>query len=177
MSGADIVIVPFRTSPDEVVALLRGDIQMEVDFYAALKPSLQSGQARALATSGAAAFAGTARIFRPCSEAGVPDFDVTSWNALYAPAGTPQPIIDKLNAALHEVLADPDLKKRALDLGIDAKGSTPAEIDARMRSDIAKWAKVIEQAPHSEAVTIATKNEKGRGESAMPGAIETADRA
>ena len=59
------------------------------------------------------------------SEAGVPNFDVTSWNALYAPAGTPQPIIDKLNGALREVLADPDLKKRALDLGIDAKGSTP----------------------------------------------------
>ena len=52
MSGADIVIVPFRTSPDEAVALLRGDIQMEVEFYAALKPSLESGQVRALASSG-----------------------------------------------------------------------------------------------------------------------------
>ena len=71
---------------------------------------------------------------------------MTSWNALYAPAGTPQPIIDKLNGALREVLADPDLKKRALDLGIEAKGSTPAEMDARMRSDIDKWTKVIESA-------------------------------
>jgi tripartite-type tricarboxylate transporter receptor subunit TctC len=145
MSGTDIVIVPFRTSPDEAVALLRGDIQMEVEFYAALKPSLQSGQARALASSGPKRSPELPDV-PTVSEAGVPNFDVTSWNALYAAAGTPQPIIDKLNGALREVLADPDLKKRALDLGIEAKGSTPDEMDARMRSDIDKWTKVIESA-------------------------------
>jgi tripartite-type tricarboxylate transporter receptor subunit TctC len=145
MSGTDTVIVPFRTSPDELVALLRGDIQIEVEFYAALKPALQSGQIRALATSGPQRSPESPNI-PTAAESGVPNFDVTSWNALYAPAGTPQPIIDKLNATLHDVLADPDLKKSALDLGIDAKASTPAEIDARMRADIAKWAKVIEAA-------------------------------
>jgi tripartite-type tricarboxylate transporter receptor subunit TctC len=145
MSGTDTVIVPFRTSPDELVALLRGDIQIEVEFYAALKPALQSGQIRALATSGPQRSPELPNI-PTAAESGVPNFDVTSWNALYAPAGTPQPIIDKLNAALHDVLAEPDLKKSALDLGIDAKASTPAEIDARMRADIAKWAKVIEAA-------------------------------
>jgi tripartite-type tricarboxylate transporter receptor subunit TctC len=145
MSGTDIVIVPFRTSPDEAVALLRGDIQMEVEFYAALKPSLQSGQARALASSGPKRSPELPDV-PTVSEAGVPNFDVTSWNALYAAAGTPQPIIDKLNGALREVLADPDLKKRALDLGIETKGSTPDEMDARMRSDIDKWTKVIESA-------------------------------
>jgi tripartite-type tricarboxylate transporter receptor subunit TctC len=145
MSGADFVIIPFRTSPDEAVALLRNDIQMEIEFYAALKPSLESGQARALATSGAHRSPEQPDI-PTAAEAGVPNFNVISWNALYAAAGTPQPIIDKLNAALREVLADPDLKKRALELGIDAKGSTPAEIDALMRSDIAKWTKVIDEA-------------------------------
>jgi len=143
MSGTDIVIVPFRTSPDETVALLRGDIHMEVEFYAALKPSLQSGQARALATSGAQRSPELPDI-PTVREAGVANFDVTSWNALYAPAGTAPAIVDKVNGALREVLADPDLKKRALDLGIDARGSTPGEMDALMRSDIDKWAKVIE---------------------------------
>jgi tripartite-type tricarboxylate transporter receptor subunit TctC len=142
MSGADIVIVPFRTSPDELVALLRGDIQMEVEFYAALKPSLQSGQVRALATSGPQRSPELPDI-PTVAQSGVANFDVTSWNALYAAAGTPPDIIDKLNGALHEVLADPAVKKAALDLGIDAKASTSAEIDARMRSDIAKWTKVI----------------------------------
>jgi tripartite-type tricarboxylate transporter receptor subunit TctC len=145
MSGADLVIVPFRTSPDEAVALLRGDIQMSVEFYAALKPSLQSGQARALATSGPKRSPELPDV-PTVREAGVTNFDVTSWNALYAPTGLPPAIIDKLNHALQEVLSDPDLKKRALDLGIDAKASTPAEMDARMRSDIEKWGKVIESA-------------------------------
>jgi tripartite-type tricarboxylate transporter receptor subunit TctC len=79
-------------------------------------------------------------------EAGVPGFEVVAWNGLYAPTGTPQIVIDTLNAALHAVLADPELKKRALALGIDVHASTPAELDARMRSDIAKWGAVIARA-------------------------------
>jgi len=145
MSGADIVIVPFRTSPDELVALLRGDIQIEVEFYAALKPSLQSGQVRALATSGPQRSPELPDI-PTVAESGVAGFDVTSWNALYAPAGVPPDILATLNGALHDVLADPALKKAALDLGIDAKASTPGEMDTRMRADIAKWTKVIESA-------------------------------
>jgi tripartite-type tricarboxylate transporter receptor subunit TctC len=145
MSGANMVIVPFRTSPDELVALLRGDVQMEVEFYAALKPALQSGQIRALATSGPKRSPELPDV-PTVAEAGVAGFDVTSWNALYAPAGTPPDIIGKLNGALHEALADPAIKKAALDLGIDAEASTPAEIDARMRSDIVKWTKVIDSA-------------------------------
>jgi tripartite-type tricarboxylate transporter receptor subunit TctC len=145
MSGADIVIVPFRTSPDELIALLRNDIQSEVEFYAAIAPSLQSGKARVLATSGVKRSPELPNV-PTIAEAGVPNFDVTSWNALYAPAGTPQAVIDTLNGALHDVLADPELKKRALALGIDAEASTPAEIDGRMKSDIAKWTKVIESA-------------------------------
>jgi tripartite-type tricarboxylate transporter receptor subunit TctC len=145
MSGADIVIVPFRTSPDELVGLLRNDIQSEVEFYAAIAPSLQSGKARVLATSGAKRSPELPDV-PTIAEAGVPNFDVTSWNALYAPAGTPQAVIDKLNGALREVLADPDMKKRALALGIDAEASSPADIDARMKSDITKWTKVIEAA-------------------------------
>jgi tripartite-type tricarboxylate transporter receptor subunit TctC len=145
MSGADIVIVPFRTSPDELIALLRNDIQSEVEFYAAIAPSLQSGKARVLATSGVKRSPELPNV-PTIAEAGVPNFDVTSWNALYAPAGTPQAVIDTLNGALHDVLADPELKKRALALGIDAEASTPAEIDGRMKSDIAKWTTVIESA-------------------------------
>jgi tripartite-type tricarboxylate transporter receptor subunit TctC len=145
MAGADIVIVPFRTSPDELVALLRGDIQLEVEFYAALKPSLQSGQVRALATSGAKRSPELPDV-PTVAESGVAGFDVTSWNALYAPAGTPPDILAALNGALHDVLADPALKKAALDLGIDAKASTPQEMDARMRADIAKWTQVIASA-------------------------------
>ena len=145
MANAKFVIVPFRGSPDVVVALLRGDVQMDVDFYAAIKPSLDNGKMRALATSGPKRSPELPNV-PTVQEAAVAGFDVVAWNGLYAPTGTPKEIIDTLNAALHEVLADPALKKRALDLGIDAHASTPAELDARMRADIAKWGAVIAKA-------------------------------
>ena len=79
-------------------------------------------------------------------EGGVAGYDVVSWNALFAPAGTPGEIIKTLNAALRDILADADVKKRLLELGIEAKASTPEEIEGRLTSDIDKWAKVIEKA-------------------------------
>jgi tripartite-type tricarboxylate transporter receptor subunit TctC len=79
-------------------------------------------------------------------EAGVANYDVVSWNALFAPAGTPPEIIATLNQTLREILAEPDVKKRLLELGIEARPSTPEEISARLKSDIDKWQKVIEKA-------------------------------
>src|ERR1700689_2962145 len=145
MAGIDVVIVPFRSSPDVVGGLLRHDIQMAIDFYAALKPALDGGKAGAVATSAPQRSPELPNI-PTVQEGGVANFEVTAWNGLYAPAGTPDAIIATLNKVLHDVLDDPDLKKRALDLGIDAKASTPAELDARMRADIDKWGKVIAQA-------------------------------
>ncbi len=145
MAGVNVVIVPFRGSPDVAVALLRNDVQMDIDFYAALKPTLEGGKARVIATSGAQRSPELPNV-PAVREGGVANFEVTAWNGLYAPVGTPDSIVQTLNKALHDVLADPALKKRALDLGIDAKASTPAELDARMRGDIAKWGKVIEDA-------------------------------
>jgi tripartite-type tricarboxylate transporter receptor subunit TctC len=145
MAKANFVIVPFRSSPDVVIGLLRNDIQMDMDFYAALKPTLDGGKARAIATTGATRSPELPNV-PTVQESGIAGFEVTAWNGLYAPAGTPNAVVETLNAALHEVLADPALKKRALDLGIDAKASTPAELDTRMRSDITKWGSVIEHA-------------------------------
>ena len=79
-------------------------------------------------------------------EAGVADYDVVSWNALFAPAATPPDIVRTLNQALQEILVEPEVKKRLLELGIEAKGSTPEEISARLKADIDKWQKVIEKA-------------------------------
>lgn len=145
MAKIDVAIVPFRATPDVIVALLRGDVQMAIDFYAPLKPSLDSGQAHAVATGGVKRSPALPAI-PTVQEGGVAGFEVVAWNGLYAPTGTPAAMIATLNGALHEVVADPALKKRALDLGIAAAGSTPAELDARMRSDISKWGNVIAQA-------------------------------
>jgi tripartite-type tricarboxylate transporter receptor subunit TctC len=145
-STADVefVIVPFKTTGEAVVGLLRNDVDMVIDFLAALKSGITDGKTRALAWTGPEPSPSMPEI--PAAIKTVPGFEVVSWNAMYAPAGTPQAVIDTLNKALQEVLADPTLKKRALELGIDLKASTPAEIHARLQADIKKWAAVIERA-------------------------------
>jgi tripartite-type tricarboxylate transporter receptor subunit TctC len=74
------------------------------------------------------------------------DFAAKSWNSLYARKGTSPQIIAELNKALYEVLADPDVKKRLLELGVDSRASTPAEVDAQLRADAKQWAQVIDKA-------------------------------
>jgi tripartite-type tricarboxylate transporter receptor subunit TctC len=143
-AGLDFVIVPTRTTGEAVVSLLRNDVQMVIDFYAALKPGLLDKKTRALAWTGMKPSPAMPEI--PVAITTVPGFEVVSWNAMYAPAGTPQAVIDTLNNALKDVLADPELKRRALELGIDTQASAPAEVDARLKSDIQKWTAVIQRA-------------------------------
>jgi tripartite-type tricarboxylate transporter receptor subunit TctC len=145
MSGANFVVIPFRSSSETIVALLRNDIQMVVDFPSALHAGLAEHKLRPVAATGsvsAHALGGIPTV----AQAGVPGYEVTSWNALYAPAGTPRECIEVLNAALHEVVLDPEVRRRAGELGIEARAGTPAEADAIMRGDIAKWDKVITDA-------------------------------
>jgi tripartite-type tricarboxylate transporter receptor subunit TctC len=144
-TGIDVAIIPFRATPDAVVALLRNDVQIVIDIYAALRAGLSDNKLKALAVTGTARTEAISSV-PTVIESGVRGYEVTSWNALYAPAGTPPEIVARLNQALREILSDPDLKKRFLEFGIEAKPSTPAELDARMRADIAKWGAVIEKA-------------------------------
>jgi tripartite-type tricarboxylate transporter receptor subunit TctC len=74
------------------------------------------------------------------------NYDVTGWNALFAPVNTPQAIVDRLNKGIAEVLAMPDVKKRILDLGTEPRGTTPQELGALLRNDIKKWGDVIARA-------------------------------
>ncbi len=144
-SGIDFVLVPFRTTPDATIALLRNDVQMVIDFYAPLKPGLDGHQTRALAWTGETP-APTLPDVKTAHDLGVKDFTASSWNSLYAKARTPPAIIATLNQALHEVLADADVKRRLLELGVDSKANTPAEMDVQLRGDVQKWAQVIARA-------------------------------
>jgi tripartite-type tricarboxylate transporter receptor subunit TctC len=144
-SGADIVIVPSRTTTDAVVALMRDDVQMVIDFYAALKPGIDSGQLRPIAWAGLRPSPALPNLPTAVAQ-GVKDFHASSWNSLYAKAGTPQPVIDTLNKALREVLADPEVKQKLLALGIDSRASTPAEMNQQFKDDIAMWAAVVDRA-------------------------------
>jgi tripartite-type tricarboxylate transporter receptor subunit TctC len=141
----DLAIIPYRGSPEVIVSLLRDDVNVMIDNYAAMKATLGDGKIRALAATG------TKRSqYLPdvptVQEAGVPGYEVLSWNALFAPAKTPPAIIATLNKALNEILVTEDVKARLLELGIEAKASTPEELSERLRGDIAKWSQVIERA-------------------------------
>jgi tripartite-type tricarboxylate transporter receptor subunit TctC len=138
-------IVPYRNSPEALVALLRDDVQLVMDFHAALKSQLADQKIRALATSGPARSPSLPDI-PTVQESGVRGYDVTSWNGLMSRSGTPPAVVGTLNKAVREVLADDELKKRYLDLGIEAKASSPDDMKARLQSEIEKWARVIERA-------------------------------
>jgi putative tricarboxylic transport membrane protein len=79
-------------------------------------------------------------------ESGVPGYEVTSWNGVFAPPGTPQAVVDTINKAMHEILADEVIKKRYLELGVEAKASSAEELKGRLVADIKKWSEVIERA-------------------------------
>jgi len=143
VAGIDALIVPFRSSPEVQTALLRGDVTVGFESYAALKGAIDDGQLRAIATSG------TNRSLPnipTVKESGVPNYEVVGWNAIFAPAGTPADVVAKLNKGINEVVALPEVKQRILDLGTEPRASTPQEILARLQTDIKKWGAVIEQA-------------------------------
>jgi tripartite-type tricarboxylate transporter receptor subunit TctC len=144
-AGVNFVIVPFRTTPEAVIGLMRNDVQMVIDFYAGLNAGLSDGKLRPVAWSAAQRSPALPDV-PTVEQGGVAGFNVSSWNALYAPSGVPGEAIETINRGLHTVLADPEVKRRLLDLGIDSKASTPVELDERMRADIKKWAEVIERA-------------------------------
>jgi tripartite-type tricarboxylate transporter receptor subunit TctC len=144
-AGADFAIIPYRGTPEIQVGLLQGNVALTIDSYSAMKGNIARGKLRALASSGTKRSEATPDI-PTVTEAGVAGYDVVSWNALFAPAGTPPEIIQTLNDALREILADAEVKKRMLDLGIEARASTPQEISDRLKADIGKWGEVIERA-------------------------------
>lgn len=144
-AGIDFTIVPYKATPDLLVALLGDELDVIVDSQTALKAALTQGQAVAVASSGP-----SRSVLLPdvatAQEQGVEGFDVTSWNGIFAPTGTPQEVVSKLNAALVEVLADPAIQKRFAELGVEARSSQPREIGDRLAADIEKWSAVIEKA-------------------------------
>jgi tripartite-type tricarboxylate transporter receptor subunit TctC len=144
-AGIQFQIIPYRGTPEVLIAALRNDANIMIDNYSGMKANLLDGKLRALASTGEAKSI-VLKSVPTVQEAGVKGYDVVSWNALFAPKGTPTEVIDRLNAALKDVLAMADVKERLLELGIEAKASTPQEIQDRLKSDIDKWSKVIEAA-------------------------------
>jgi tripartite-type tricarboxylate transporter receptor subunit TctC len=144
-SGIDAVTVPFNGTPNLLTALLRSDITVAFEIVAPLMGQIRDGSLRAIAVTSAERAANMPDV-PTLREAGLADFEVTSWNALVAPAKTPPEIIARLNDALNDVLADAAIRKQLLDAGVEAHGGTAAALGERMTTEAEKWRRVIETA-------------------------------
>jgi len=145
MTGIDWVHVPYTNTGLLLTGLRGGGVQVAFEFIAPVVGMVKAGQFRALAVTTRNRFSGLPDI-PTVQESGVPGFEVTSWNGIGVPARTPRPIIDRLNRALTEALAAPDVRQRFQELAVDTFPSTPEAYRKHIAAEIAKWGKVIETA-------------------------------
>lgn len=145
MSGIDVIVVPYKTSPDLATAILRGDVDVGFDYYAAFQASITNNQMSVIATTGPTRASNLPDV-PTVIEGGLPEYDVTSWNGLAVRTGTPPEIIATLHKAVDEALKSPAIQKFSTEAGMDAQSMTPADLSKRIKSDVAKWQQVIENA-------------------------------
>ena len=146
--GVRPTMTPFQGTGPAMNALVAGRVDYMCDQAVSVVPQVQAGTIKAYAVGTTGRNPALPSV--PTStEAGLPDFQASAWNALFAPKGTPQTIVDKLNAALGKALDDPDTRKQLLDLGSEIpnhEGRTPQALAALVKSEIAKWTAIIKAA-------------------------------
>jgi tripartite-type tricarboxylate transporter receptor subunit TctC len=145
MTGTDLLHVPHKNSGEARNDVMGGHVQMMLDAVTAMKSIIDAGQVRALATTGLTRSAVLPDV-PTLNEAGVPGYEATIWLGVMAPKGTPQEIVDRLNAEIGKIVAKPAVKEAWAKQGAVPMTMTPAEFGAFLKADIDKWAKVIDKA-------------------------------
>jgi len=128
--------VPYKSEPEMLTALMRNDVQVAFTSVPAALPQIRAGKLRALAVSSAQRLALLPDV-PTVAEAGLKGYDVTGWNGLFAPKGTPKPVIDALNHALNQALKDAKVKEQFQSLGVPVLGGTPEQLQQAVVRDIA----------------------------------------
>ena len=145
MAGIAVTMIPYKTTPELVTAVIRGDIDVAFDYQPGFEGGLSDGKITAIATTGSVRSLSLPEV-PTVQEGGLSGYDVTSWNGLAAPTRTPPEILALLNQGVNEALMDPGIKAASAKFGLEARGSTREEMRVRVRDDVAKWAKVIAEA-------------------------------
>ena len=140
--GSKASVVPFKSSPELIGALQRGDIDVAFDYLAAFAPAVEDKQIKLIASAGEMRSALTPET-PTVMESGWPGYVVTSWNGVAAPAGTPPEVITQLNREITLVLQLPEMKDRFQQLGMEPAVSTPEGMGERLQADIARWRGII----------------------------------
>ena len=142
MAGIDIVHVPYKGAAEQVTALIAGEVQMSCIQVQVALPQVRGGRLRALAITSAQRLA-VAPDVPTIAEAGVPGYEATSWQGVVVPAGTPRAIVNRLYSEIAKALQSPEVTERLAAEGSTPGGITPQEFAAHIKSEIAKWAKIV----------------------------------
>jgi tripartite-type tricarboxylate transporter receptor subunit TctC len=142
MAGVQMTHVPYKGSAPAVADLLGGQIQ--VMFDSSVVPYVKAGKLRALGVTSAKRSPALPDV-PTIAEAGLPGYEATAWFGVLAPAGTPEPIIAKLNTEISAVLRDPAVTKWMAGQGFEAEGGSPADFAAHIRNETAKWARIVKE--------------------------------
>jgi tripartite-type tricarboxylate transporter receptor subunit TctC len=145
MTGGKMVHVPYKSSAESLQALLSGQgAELIFENLAPALPHIQAGKLRALGVTSAKRSSTVPDI--PAIAETLPGFDIVSWQAIFAPAGVPKPIVDRLASEMIKAVSDPEIKSKLVAQGIEPGGMTPAELAAFQKAEIDKWARVIKTA-------------------------------
>jgi tripartite-type tricarboxylate transporter receptor subunit TctC len=145
MAGIDMLYVPYKSNPQAVTDLLGGQVSVFFGDVSTALPPVRAGKLKGLAVSGLKR-SPLAPDLPTIDEAGLKGYELTAWFGAYAPAKTPKPIIDKLNAAFRDALADKEVSDRLLTAGIEPEASTPDELKAFQAAETAKWKRIAADA-------------------------------
>lgn len=145
LAGIQLMHVAYKGGGPSIVAMLSGEVAYSFLSYASLRGHIKSGKLKALAVTGTKRLSDIPEV-PTMSEAGFPGFEAYAWMGLFAPAGTPEPVIARLNRDVVAVLKDPEVLAKLSDVGAEAVGSTPAELDAYVRKEHDKWALFVKEA-------------------------------
>ena len=145
MTGIDMLHIPYRGNPLAVVDVIGGRVPVFFDFVLTGLPHVREGKVRALATTGATRAAVLPNV-PTAIEAGVAGFETGTWFGIYAPAGTPKAIVDRLNGEVRKILETADMKEKLAREGAEPLIQTPEQFDRTLRSSVATWRKVVKDA-------------------------------
>jgi len=142
MTGTKMVHVPYKAAQQAVAELSTGQILAMSDGIASILPHVRAGRVRGLATTGSKRSIGAPDL-PTIAEAGVPGFEVISWNGIIMPTGTSKAIISRLNSTVNKIVDSPDFKARIGKIGYETVGGTPEQFSELIAKDTKKWAEII----------------------------------
>ena len=144
MAGVKMQHIPYRGSGQMMPELLGGTLLVAMDNIATAVPHLKAGKLRALAVTSAQR-SGVAPDVPTMAESGLAGYELSSWQAVFAPAGTPKPVIDKLYGEIAKILKTPDVEKRLTELGLDLSGMPPAQLGELVKADVPRLGKGVKE--------------------------------